>query len=245
LNAGSNAPSGHGAIEPPEAVQQMFDRIVPRYDLMNKVMTGGMDRRWRGLAVKAALESHPKRVIDVATGTGDFTIALAEANIPEVVGLDFSAGMIAAAREKTARYTQITLIQGDAMALPFSDGEFDSLTVGFGLRNMPDYQQALNEMVRVVRPEGRVVILEMTPLPPSLFARLFDPYFRHVVPVIGGLLTGDRSAYQYLPESVANFPDSDKLKRLLTIAGCSRVNVRLLGGGTVALHTGEVGRRRA
>jgi demethylmenaquinone methyltransferase / 2-methoxy-6-polyprenyl-1,4-benzoquinol methylase len=244
LNAGSNAPTGHGAIEPPEAVQQMFDRIVPRYDLMNKVMTGGMDRRWRDLAVKAALESHPKRAVDVATGTGDFTITLAEAKIPEVVGLDFSAGMISTARVKTARYPQITLIQGDAMALPFEVGEFDSLTVGFGLRNMPDYQRALNEMVRVVRSEGRVVILEMTPLPPSLFSRLFDPYFRHVVPIIGGLITGDRSAYRYLPESVANFPDSDTLKRMLTIAGCSRVNVRLLGGGTVALHTGEVGRRK-
>jgi demethylmenaquinone methyltransferase/2-methoxy-6-polyprenyl-1,4-benzoquinol methylase len=129
------------------------------------------------------------------------------------------------------------------MALPFSDGEFDSLTVGFGLRNMPNYQQALNEMVRVVRPEGRVVILEMTPLPPSTFARLFDPYFRHVVPVIGELITGDRSAYEYLPESVANFPASDTLKRMLTVAGCSRVSIQLLGGGTVALHTGEVGRR--
>lgn len=244
MNAGSNAPSGSGALEPPDTVRQMFDRIVPRYDLMNRLMTFGMDRRWRSLAVRSALAVNPRRALDVATGTGDFAIALAEAGVPEIVGLDLSAGMIAAAREKCAAYPQITLIQGDAMALPFATGEFDSLTVGFGLRNMPDYQQALNEMVRVIRPGGRVVILEMTPLPPSRFARLFDPYFRHVVPRVGGVVTGDRTAYTYLPESVANFPDSGRLGRMLTLAGCRRVDVKLLGGGTVALHTGEVGRRQ-
>ena len=110
MNAGSNAPSGSGALEPPDTVRQMFDRIVPRYDLMNKLMTFGMDRRWRALAVTSALAAQPKRALDVATGTGDFAIALAKAGVPEVVGLDLSAGMIAAAREKCAAFPQITLI---------------------------------------------------------------------------------------------------------------------------------------
>lgn len=217
----------------------MFDGIVPRYDLMNRLMTGGRDVAWRKLAVKAVLEAQPERVIDVATGTGDLAKALARAGIPGVIALDFSAGMIEAAAGKLAAESRIGIVRGDGMTLPIADGGVDGLTISFGLRNMPDYDQAVQEFVRVVRPGGRIVILEMTPLPDSRFARLFNWYFRTIVPLMGGILSGDRAAYAYLPDSVAAFPDKDRLRRMMLKAGCSRVTVKALGFGTVALHIGE------
>jgi demethylmenaquinone methyltransferase/2-methoxy-6-polyprenyl-1,4-benzoquinol methylase len=219
----------------------MFDRIVPRYDLMNRLMTGGRDRAWRRLAVKAALASHPGCVADIATGTGDLAVDLARAGIERVLALDFSGGMLEAAQPKIARYHAVSLLRGDGMTLPFADDSIDSLTIGFGLRNMPDYGAAIAEFTRVVRPGGRIVILEMTPLPPSAFARLFTWYFRRIVPLVGGWLSGDRAAYDYLPASVAAFPDRDRLRDMLLAAGCSTVTVKSLGLGTVALHVGTVG----
>ena len=217
----------------------MFDGIVPRYDLMNRLMTGWRDVAWRKRAVRAVLEAKPERVIDVATGTGDLLIELAGAGIPSVIGLDFSRGMIAAAARKTAGHTRIGLVQGDGMALPIADGGVDGLTIAFGLRNLPDYDAALREFVRVVRPGGRIVVLEMSPLEPSAFATGFNFYFRKIMPAIGGLLTGDRAAYDYLPESVAAFPDKDRLMRMMLDAGCSKVRIKSLGFGAVALHIGE------
>jgi demethylmenaquinone methyltransferase/2-methoxy-6-polyprenyl-1,4-benzoquinol methylase len=240
LNAGSPEPAaGRGAIAPASAVQQMFDRIVPRYDLMNRLMTGGQDIRWRRMAVRAAMACRPRRAVDVATGTADLAVALVRGGVPQVVALDFSAGMLAAATPKVDPYAGIALVRGDAMRLPFADSALDALTVSFGLRNMPDYQGAIDEFARVVRPGGRIVILEMTPLPPSLFARLFAAYFTRVVPLVGGLLSGDRGAYVYLPQSVAAFPNASRLAEMLRGAGCARVTVKKLGLGTVALHVGE------
>ena len=202
-------------------------------------MTGWRDVAWRKRTVKAVLEAQPERVIDVATGTGDLALELADAGIPSVIGLDFSSGMIAAARDKISGRTRVALVQGDGMALPLDDGAVDGLTISFGLRNLPDYDAAIREFVRVVRPGGRIVVLEMSPLPPSRFASMFDWYFRTIVPIVGGVLTGDRSAYEYLPDSVAAFPDQDRLMRMMLNAGCSRVRIVSLGFGTVALHIGE------
>ena len=189
MNAGSPDPTAapRGAIAPASAVQQMFDRIVPRYDLMNRLMTGGQDVRWRRLAVKAAIACRPHRALDVATGTADLAVALVRGGVPQVAALDFSVGMLAAASPKVAPFAGIALVRGDAMRLPLADGAIDALTVSFGLRNMPDYQGAIDEFARVVRPGGRIVILEMSPLPPSLFARLFGAYFTRVVPMNGSL----------------------------------------------------------
>ncbi|MGH2551753.1 MAG: class I SAM-dependent methyltransferase, partial [Thermomicrobiales bacterium] len=146
-----------------------------------------------------------------------------------------------AAQAKVASLPTISLIRGNGMTLPLDNDSIDSLTIGFGLRNMPDYAAAVKEFARVVRPGGRIVILEMTPLKPSLFASGFNWYFRNIVPIVGGWLSGDRAAYDYLPTSVAAFPDRERLRALLIGAGCSAVTIKPLGFGTVALHVGTVG----
>jgi demethylmenaquinone methyltransferase / 2-methoxy-6-polyprenyl-1,4-benzoquinol methylase len=220
----------------------MFDRIVPRYDLLNRLMTGGRDVSWRHLAVREALRGiDPSRadVLDLATGTGDLAIALRDAGARAVVGLDFSPRMLAEAARKDAcsgSSHQINWIEGDAMALPFADHAFDAVTVGFGLRNMPSYLAALREVVRVLRPGGTFVCLETTPLTWPAFRTAFDWYFARVVPLVGGLLSGDRDAYAYLPASAAAFPDAETLGQLMYAAGFTAVRYLRLGGGTVALH---------
>jgi len=232
-----------GALKPGGDVREMFGRIVGRYDLMNRLMTGGRDIAWRKLAVKAALAGYPRgtaRAIDVATGTGDLALALAAGGAAAVVGVDFAAPMlrVAAAKPLPAEPGQVAWVVADAMRLPFADGAFDACTVAFGLRNMPDYQRALAEMARVLRPGGRLVCLEMTPLRTPVVGPLFGWYFERVVPLVGGLLSGDREAYRYLPASVAAFPDAPALAAMMERAGLARVRFRKLGGGTVALHTG-------
>ncbi len=234
-------PPGRGAIRPSDDLRTMFDRIVPRYDLMNRIMTGGRDRVWRRLAVREALRRRivpETRVLDIATGTGDLAIALRDAGAGTVVGLDFSSHMLRAARRKegvTAR-PRISWVEGDAMALPFADASFDAVTVGFGLRNMPSYPGALREMARLLRPGGVLVCLETTPLTTPALRSVFAWYFSRVVPLVGGLLSGDPDAYGYLPASAAAFPDAEALGRMMLDVGFSRVRFLRLGLGTVALH---------
>lgn len=223
----------------------MFDRIVPRYDLLNRVMTGGRDVAWRRVAVREALRGRDPaqtRVLDVATGTGDLALALRDAGVGDVTGLDFSAPMLREAMRKDAASGAgpwVTWIEGDAMALPCADGSFDAVTVAFGLRNMPSYAGALREMSRVLRPGGTLVCLETTPLTAPLLRRLFDWYFSRIVPRIGALLSGDDDAYHYLPASAAVFPDAETLGRMMLAAGLERVRYLRLGMGTVALHVGR------
>jgi demethylmenaquinone methyltransferase/2-methoxy-6-polyprenyl-1,4-benzoquinol methylase len=220
----------------------MFDRIVPRYDLMNRLMTGGRDAYWRRLAVREALRDRNRadvRVLDVATGTGDLALALRDAGAGDVVGLDFSASMLDEAIRKeaaTAGERRITWVEGDAMSLPFPDRSFDAVTVAFGLRNMPSYPAALREMSRVLRPGGTIACLETTSLHAPALRRMFDWYFARVVPIVGGLLSGDADAYRYLPASAAAFPDADALGRMMLAAGFTKVRYLRLGLGTVALH---------
>lgn len=229
---------GAGAIADPDTVRAMFDRIVPRYDLMNHVMTFGMDFRWRALVAERAA-AMGDRVLDVATGTGDVAFAIRDAGARDVTGLDFSPEMIAAADAKgRARGSDIDFLIGNAMQLPFPDGTFDACTVSFGLRNMPDYGAAIAEMTRVLRPGGRFICLEMTPYRKPVLGRLFSFYFHRIVPLVGRLLTGSSSAYRYLPRSVDSFPTSTQMIMLMRAAGLTTTHVTFLGGGTVAVHTG-------
>jgi len=210
----------------------MFDRIAGVYDLMNTVMTAGLHHRWRARAVDLARVGPGTRALDVATGTGDLAIELASRG-GDVVGSDFSEGMLARARTKAPG---LTWEQADAMALPYPDGEFDAVTVGFGARNFGDLAQGLREMVRVVRPGGRVVILEITsPQKPPL-STFFSLWFDRVVPLLGRF----DEAYTYLPNSVKRFPAPPALAGELAAAGCRDIGWILTAGGIIALHHGTV-----
>jgi demethylmenaquinone methyltransferase/2-methoxy-6-polyprenyl-1,4-benzoquinol methylase len=229
-----------GALQGEREVRAMFDRIVPRYDLMNRLMTAGRDVAWRKRVAQMAAASAPDgtaRVLDVATGTGDLAFALAEAGAAEVIGLDFSEEMVAAARRKaTKRVGNVGFVVGNAMDLPWADGTFDACTVAFGLRNMPDYDAAIASMARILRPGGMFICLEMTPLRRPVAGPLFRFSFEKVMPLVGGLLSGSRSAYRYLPRSVAAFPPAHELAERLRTAGLEDVTYELLGFGTVAIH---------
>jgi demethylmenaquinone methyltransferase/2-methoxy-6-polyprenyl-1,4-benzoquinol methylase len=229
-----------GALRQPGEIESMFDQIVGRYDLMNRLMTGGMDIRWRREAARTAIGNGAARVLDLATGTGDLALELAHQGVPLVVGADFSSEMLRAAGRKRAEQheTHIQLTRGDATHLPFADGSFDAVTVAFGLRNMPDYAAAIAEMTRVVAPGGRVVILEMTPLQRPFLHRFASLYADRLIPFIGGLISGDRDAYGYLPRSVNAFPPAGELAIMMRRAGLSFVRYRLFNLGTVALHRG-------
>jgi demethylmenaquinone methyltransferase/2-methoxy-6-polyprenyl-1,4-benzoquinol methylase len=216
----------------PEGVRTMFDRIAPVYDVMNRVMTAGLDVRWRKLAAAAAVRPGD-RVLDAACGTGDLAIADLKAGAGKVTGLDFSEEMLARARRKAP----LDWVQGDMLALPFADGTFDAATVGFGVRNVADLELSLRELRRVLRPGGRLAILEITQ-PRGVLRHFFHLWFDKVVPLLGKVLPGG-SAYSYLPASVRRFPDADALAELMRVNGFGSVGYRLLGGSIVALHVGE------
>lgn len=223
-------------------VQAMFAAIAPRYDLLNRVLSLGVDRAWRREAAREALALTPARILDVATGTGDFALELkARAPGAEVVGSDFVPGMLTLAREKArARHLEVRLEEGDALNLPYPDGSFDAVTCAFGFRNFADYARGLAEMWRVLTPTGRLVILEFPPPRPGPFGRLFRLYFQHVLPRIGALVSGNAGAYTYLPESVLAFPDPERLSQLMRATGF-HTRYRLLTFGIAAIHVGDRG----
>jgi demethylmenaquinone methyltransferase/2-methoxy-6-polyprenyl-1,4-benzoquinol methylase len=212
----------------PEGVQGMFDRIAPVYDVMNRVMTAGLDQRWRRATVRAVVEPGD-RVLDAACGTGDLAIIAAEAGAV-VTGLDFSERMLERARRKAP---ELEWVNGDMLALPFTDERFDAATVGFGVRNVVDLGGAVAELRRVLRPGGRLAILEIT-RPRAPLRVFYSLWFDRIVPLLGKILPGGE-AYTYLPASVRRFPGPDDLAAQLT--GFREVRYRLFAGGIVALHT--------
>src|SRR3954447_18323972 len=221
---------------PEGQVQAMFDRIAGVYDVMNSVMTAGLHHRWRERAADLARVGPGSRALDVATGTGDLALALAARGC-EVVGADFSDGMLERARQKAQGRLGVRFEHADALALPYDDASFDAATVGFGARNFGDLGRGLAEMVRVVRPGGRVVILEITtPTRPPL-STFFSLWFDRVVPLLGRLAT-DSEAYEYLPRSVKRFPGPAALAGQLGVAGLEDVRWILTAGGIIALHHG-------
>jgi demethylmenaquinone methyltransferase/2-methoxy-6-polyprenyl-1,4-benzoquinol methylase len=215
----------------------MFDRIAGVYDVMNSVMTVGMHHRWRERAVALARISQGQRALDVATGTGDLAVALREAGA-EVVGCDFSEEMLERARRKEP---SVRFEWADALALPYESDSFDAATVGFGARNFANLSQGLSEMARVVRPGGRVVVLEITtPRKPPL-STFFSLWFDRAVPALGRL-AGDEDAYSYLPNSVKRFPGPEELAGELAAAGLEEIRWILTAGGIIAIHAGTVAR---
>ena len=222
-------------------VRAMFDRIAGVYDLMNAVMTAGMHQRWRERAVDLARVPSGGRALDVATGTGDLALALERraGGAAEVIGSDFSEQMLERARAKAPG---VRFEWANALELPYADGSFDAATVGFGARNFADLERGLAEMVRVVRPGGRVVILEITSPERPPLAWFFRLWFDRAVPLLGRL-AGDPNAYSYLPSSVRRFPTARALAGKLAAAGLEDVRWILTAGGIIALHAGTVGDR--
>jgi demethylmenaquinone methyltransferase / 2-methoxy-6-polyprenyl-1,4-benzoquinol methylase len=220
---------------PADGVRRMFDRIAPVYDAMNRVMTAGLDRRWRRITVEQVVRPGD-RVLDACCGTGDLAIA-ARARGADVVGLDFSERMLERARAKSH---DIEWVRGDVLALPFEDEAFDAVTIGFGVRNVDDLEAGLRELRRVLRPGGRIGILEIT-APRGALAPFYRLWFDRVVPALGRVLPGG-AAYTYLPASVRRFPGPEELASLLETAGFAAVRFRRFAGGIVALHVAEGGR---
>lgn len=226
--------------EKPKYVQRMFARISARYDLMNRLMTGGLDRRWRRLVVELCELPPGGTLLDVATGTGDIAYEALRAHPhARAVGVDLTWEMMAVGRRKDPRGT-LPFVQGDALALPFADNSFDAACSGFMMRNVADIAQAFAEQQRVVRPGGRVVCLEISQPPPSLWRPVFHFYFFHVVPLIGGVVGRARDAYTYLPHSTLPFPDADTLADIMRQVGLKDVYYRRLLFGSVAIHVGRV-----
>ena len=223
----------------PIAVRGMFDRIAWRYDLVNTVLSGGTDQLWRRAAAKATAVPEGGAALDVACGTGALTRALARRVGPSgrVVGLDFSAGMLDGARRRS---TDITWVQGDALELPFGDGEFDAATIAFGLRNLADPARGLAEMARVVRPGGRTVVLEFLRPPDGPVGRAYRLYLTRVLPVLGGRVSGDAAAYRYLSQTVDSYLAPAQLTELAGQAGWQGISLQKLNLGTVALVTGRL-----
>jgi demethylmenaquinone methyltransferase/2-methoxy-6-polyprenyl-1,4-benzoquinol methylase len=223
-------------------VNRMFDGIAGVYDRMNRTMTAGLDRRWRERAADRAELRPGGRALDVCCGTGDLALELAGRVGPSgsVVGCDFSEPMLALARDKAkaAGTEQVRFEWADALSLPYEDASFDAITVGFGVRNFADLERGLGELARVLRPGGRLVILEITqPQRPPL-SWFFSLWFDRVVPILGAA-AGDRDAYSYLPESVKRFPGPHSLAALVAAAGIDQVRYLVLAGGIIAIHSGE------
>ena len=214
----------------PEAVRQMFDRISPVYDLMNRVLTAGLDGRWRRLTAAAVVQPGD-RVLDACCGTGDLALADLEAG-GEVTALDFSERMLERARPKS---DAVRWVRGDAMALPFEDASFDVATVWFGIRNVSDLEAGLSELARVLSPDGRFGCLEITQ-PRGLLSLFFRLWFDRLIPLAGRVLPGG-AAYAYLPASVRRFPGPEALAAAMERSGFTDVTFRLLAGGIVTLHT--------
>lgn len=213
-------------------VASMFDRVAERYDLMDALMTGGMDHVWMAALRKAVAPRPGERILDLAAGTGASAAVLAKAGA-EVVACDLSEGMIAVGRE---RHPDIEFVQGDALDLRFEEASFDAVTISWGLRNIPDPAKALREMARVVRPRGRLVVCEFSTPPNRVFRSLYEFYQSTVMPVMARAMSSNDVAYDYLVESIRDWPDQERVGRMIRANGWCEVEYRNLTGGIAALH---------
>lgn len=226
-------------------VRDMFAGIAGRYDLLNHLLSGNTDRRWRRLVAKRlqpVLETTGAQVLDVACGTGDLAIEFASAHgtRASIIGTDFCRPMLdIAARKAASGERLIPFIEADALRLPFADESFEAVSIAFGLRNLSNVEEGLRELWRVLKPKGKVAILEFSrPVVPG-FRALFQLYFTRVLPFIGGLVSGSRGAYEYLPDSVSRFPDQKQLAKMMQDVGFEALDYKNLTGGIAALHIGS------
>ena len=221
-------------------VREMFSGIAKRYDLLNHLLSGNVDKRWRRIVAERVgekLSSSSSRILDVACGTGDLSLTLFETTRARVIGADFCRPMLEIAATKTPN--ELPLIEGDALALPFRDGTFEVVTIAFGLRNLASVEGGLAELRRVLKPGGWVAVLEFSRPANAILRPVFGLYFTKVLPLMGGLISGKRQAYSYLPASVQKFPDQQELSLLMQRAGFDRVEFENLTGGIAALHMGR------
>ena len=223
-----------------EQVHKVFQNISKKYDRLNNIISFEQHKVWRKRVMKEMSVKKGSTALDVCCGTADWTIALSKAVGPqgEVTGLDFSENMLEVGKEKTAHMDNIHLVHGDAMNLPFDDASFDYVTIGFGLRNVPDYLGALKEMERVLKPGGMIVCLETSQPTLPVFKQVYRLYFKFVMPIFGKLFAKSKEEYEWLQQSTFDFPGKEKLKRLFEQAGFSNIKVRSFTGGVAAMHLG-------
>jgi demethylmenaquinone methyltransferase / 2-methoxy-6-polyprenyl-1,4-benzoquinol methylase len=224
-----------------EEVAQMFDNISKRYDFLNHFLSLGIDKIWRKKAVKMLREIQPKKILDLATGTGDFAIASLKLNPTEIVGMDISDGMLDVGRVKMKKNgydSIISMRNGDSENLPFEDNYFDALTVGFGVRNYENLEKGLAEMLRVVRPGGKLVILEFSKPKKFPVKQYYAFHSKYIIPFFGKRISKDSSAYAYLPESVAAFPEGKNFENILVKLGYKDVKAKLVSGGIATIYSG-------
>ena len=223
-------------------VRAMFAGISARYDLLNHLLSGNMDKRWRQKVARQlqSVTGSSGRILDVACGTGDLALALFEGTGAQIIGTDFCRPMLTiASRKSSERKRAIPFVEGDALQLPFPDDSFEGVTIAFGLRNLSSVEGGLAELLRVLKPGGMTVVLEFSkPIVPG-FSALFQFYFKRVLPLLGGAVSGSKSAYEYLPDSVARFPDQEQLAALMRTLGFADVHYLNLTGGVAALHSGK------
>lgn len=242
---GTTVEKGAGEQATSSAVRSMFAAVAPRYDLLNHLLSGGVDVAWRRATVRSLkpVLSNPSSVVaDLCCGTGDLALALGRASAGKVLGADFCHPMLQLARKKSVRLPRITtFLEADTLRLPFRDESLDAVTIAFGFRNLVNYRRGVQEMRRVLRVGGMVAILEFSRVTWPVFGPLFRAYFRRVLPRLGAWISGVQGPYQYLPDSVSRFPDQEALSDLLREEGFSGVRYRNFTGGVAALHLGEKG----
>jgi len=223
-------------------IERMFNSIAPRYDVLNRMLSGGVDQQWRRVVMKEVLDSQPQRLLDVATGTADLALMAARKGVPQVIGVDIADQMLDVGRRKVSKADldrRVELLNGDAEKLPFSDRQFDVATVAFGVRNFEDLAAGLRQIHRVLRPGGKLIVLEFSR--PRVFPvkQLYAFYNRFILPAVGKLVSGDSGAYTYLPESIAVFPEGDEFLNWMDEAGFTQRKARRLTFGIASVYVGH------
>jgi demethylmenaquinone methyltransferase/2-methoxy-6-polyprenyl-1,4-benzoquinol methylase len=224
-----------------EEVAEMFNNISAKYDFLNHFLSLGIDKLWRKRAVKELKPIAPKKILDIATGTGDFALELLSLKPAEIVGLDISEGMLQVGRDKMKKRKVdniISMVLGDSENLPFEDGYFDAITVGFGVRNFENLEKGLSEMLRVIRPGGKIIILEFSKPKKFPVKQTFGFYSKYIIPFFGKNISKDEKAYAYLPESVAAFPEGESFMEILRKLGYQEVKGRTVSGGIATIYSG-------